>query len=251
MIRKIRKIILIMGAFMLVGCASRDKILSESDSSVPISSVSVSDSSKSVVSSEGEEEIWLTREDIVNDKNSNWKIKDIFLPENPTESQRYNQVLKIYNEHLKELVYRPRQSLVHGDYCIFGYCIYDITADGLPELFVNAGYEYTTRIYSCVNGKIEFVFDRHIMASILKNGIILNGDKNDKRCEVAIINPDCTYDIIGFQRGWTGEDNTETYWINHEEVSKDEYERRIAEYYSQDETDYLDLEFIPALEKTE
>ena len=269
MSKKIFAIMLTVILVIFMGC-SEDKVASSGVSSVvqyQENSQSVKETSPNISSSneqtketsqtekmssneENDDNIFYTWEDLKNDPNNKWKIRDVFIQPNPDKSRLYNHVISEYNTCLMDIINNPKQTVVHNKYCIICYGIYDINGDDIPELFAKVGFENTIRIYSYVDDSVKWVFDMPDMASILKNGVILIGDPDGKHYEVVTFNPDWSYNVLTFGRGWW-QDGTEEYWIDRVEVSKEEYEETIKLYSDYDDSEFLKLKFTLALEKTE
>lgn len=166
------------------------------------------------------------------------KVKDVFLTADPAKGTLYNNAVKAYNDFLTSEL--PTGMIEYEDYNYYSYieryALYDITRDGLPELFtfINSGGMHKD-VYTYKNGQVVQLSDSfgnsyHGPDKVLKCGMVANEHfSTGGTYFFTTYYPDGTTEDVSFSNGWNSEGQM-IYWIGRNSVTEEEYIEFAREY---------------------
>lgn len=175
------------------------------------------------------------------------RIKTVFVSTDPAKGQKYNAAMKAYNEYVAQQA--ANKDYIYGKETnwksTYRYALYDITGDGIPELFDYYGAMIPISVHTYVNGQVQQLDDSF---SIYESKLLSSGYSCNRHSSTAIsysftkYNRDSSTENFHFSHGW-GSGDEEKFWINGEEVTKEEYMEFSRPYLIEYENSGVGLDF--------
>lgn len=134
--------------------------------------------------------------------------------------------------------------------CWLNYALYDITQDGLPELFLREGIAIPVQVYTYKNGQViqldsSFSNGHNGESYVIEGGMV--GYRHSTTSVTYYFTkyyPDSTTESFSFGYGWVDD-----FYINHQAVTREEYLAFARPYITAYASDGVSLFFEPVVDK--
>ncbi|MBQ7903703.1 MAG: hypothetical protein IJ362_08245 [Oscillospiraceae bacterium] len=180
-----------------------------------------------------------------------WQFRENIIPAGTPRADVYNKFIYEYMNQFGNIDYYINNE---ENVCWLWYALYDITKDGLPELFLQEGVGIPVSVYTYKDGQVvrldnSFGNNHHGPSYIIKSGMTANRKSTtDVTYFFTKYYPDGSTESFRFCYGWHGS-SIDYFSINGEQVTREEYIEFARPYLTAFYTDSIQIGYAPVADK--
>lgn len=180
-----------------------------------------------------------------------WQLRENIIPAGTPRADVYNKFIYEYMSRYGNIDHYTNNE---ENVCWLWYALYDITKDGLPELFLREGIGIPISVYTYKDGQVvrldnSFGNNHHGSSYILKSGMTANRKQTtDVTYFFTKYYPDGSTENFRFCYGWH-KSSIDYFSINGEQVTREEYIEFARPYLTAFYTDSISIEYKPVADK--